>query len=328
MISFDIELKLDQSMENPLLLFDQNDPFAKFHFDNLTQNPPEKLYHYTSGEALIEIIDSQYLFATERSYLNDPQEFSWGLKRLQATLNDNVMKNYSSDFVVQMNIALDELQNSKERLFVLSLSANPDLLSQWRAYADDGKGVAIGLDANVIRSRAGFHEFVWGSDNLEKMPKKFCFTYHLFPVVYSQSDLNDFQIKFLNAAHVYWENLNNLGISMSDVLLLFNHFIQYRIREFLLSFKNPGYKEECEWRIVTAASASSEKISYRYGPFGVTPYVKVNLSAKNDLPNFKLPITEIQVGPNSPIKKNPIGMEMYCGILQIPLKYSGIDYRT
>lgn len=315
-------------MENPLLLFDKHDPFTKFHFEHLSRTPPPKLYHYTSGEALIGIIETQYFYATERSYLNDPQEFYWGLDSLRKTLNVNAVNKFSSGYVEQMNIVLDELDTDRLRLFVLSLSANPDLLSQWRAYADDGRGVAIGLDGKVLRERAGFDEFIWEGASLDAMPKEFCFTYHLMPVIYDKASQTDTIIEFLDAAHSFWLSLNSEDLKELQILRLFKHFFQYRVKELLLSFKNPGYKEECEWRIVTAVQTGNEKIKYRYGNFGITPFVRINMTPKIELPSLKLPIPEIRIGPNSPIKKNPLGIEMLCGTRNIALEYSDIDYRT
>ena len=105
---------------------------------------------------------------------------------------------------------------------------------------------------------------------------------------------------------------------------------RYRAKELLISFKNPGYKEECEWRIVATVHKKSEKIHYRNGRFGITPYVKLNLSRRDDLPSFNLPLTALWVGPNSPTKKNTRGVEMLLESkgVEVELLYSNTDYRA
>src|ERR1700722_2139009 len=42
--------------------------------------PPSTLYHYTSGDALLSIINSQRIRATHIRYLNDASEINWTLK--------------------------------------------------------------------------------------------------------------------------------------------------------------------------------------------------------------------------------------------------------
>lgn len=315
-------------MENPLLLFDKNDPFAKFHFEYLTSAPPPKLYHYTSGESLIEIIETQCLYATERSYLNDPEEFHWGLSALRESFSSNVGNKYFAKYIKQMNIALDRLDKDSLPMFVLSLSANPDLLSQWRAYADNGKGVAIGLDGKVLRDRAGFDEFIWQGDSLDAMPKNLCFSYHLLPIIYDKESRRRTLRKFLDAAYLHWQSLNKILGLKSDVPKLFKSFFQLRVRELLLSFKNPGYKEECEWRIIATPTSINEKIKYRYSSLGVTPFVRLNLAPKNELPNLRLPISKIRIGPNSPAKNNSLGIEMLCKSRNILREYSETNCRA
>jgi hypothetical protein len=160
-----------KTIDNPLFAFERDDAFAKFHLSFAMKHLPAELFHYTSSDSFLAIINSQCLLATERSYLNDPQEFRWGLSALQKDLDSHLAKQYSPDFVDQAKIALAEKEQDDLRLFVLSFSANPDLLSQWRAYASDGTGVAIGLDASALRDRAGFGEAVLREIDLDKLPE-------------------------------------------------------------------------------------------------------------------------------------------------------------
>ena len=158
-----------KTIDNPLFAFEQNDAFAKFHFDLATKAPPAELFHYTSSDSFLAIINSQRMLATERSYLNDPQEFRWGFDAIRARLCLERNK-CSADFLEQSQAALSEKAKDDLRLFVFSLSANPDLLSQWRAYGAEGTGFAIGLDGMALRDRAGFGETVLRDLDLDKMP--------------------------------------------------------------------------------------------------------------------------------------------------------------
>lgn len=106
----------------------------------------ELLYHYTSLETLYVIIsnikptsknDAYFtLRATHASFLNDLNEG----RLLPETLNE-IGKNEN-----KLWLSLDRTGYP----FVLSLSELCDDLNMWRCYADQGRGVAIGLDKSTL----------------------------------------------------------------------------------------------------------------------------------------------------------------------------------
>jgi transporter family protein len=106
-----------KTIENPLLLFERNDAFARFHVDIASKAPPAELYHYTTSSSLLSIVNSQYMLATERSYVNDPEEFQWGLKAFQGFLDERGSK-YAADFREQAQIALSDKAQDDLRLFL------------------------------------------------------------------------------------------------------------------------------------------------------------------------------------------------------------------
>jgi hypothetical protein len=105
--------------------------------------------------------------------------------------------------------------------------------------------------------------------------------------------------------------------------------VQHRVKELLISFKNPAFREECEWRLVATVHKNSEKINYRNGRFGITPYLKLNVSPRSILPTSRLDISSIWVGPNSPAKTNRRGLEMLMASkgMQVDLLFSENEYR-
>lgn len=317
-----------KTIENPLWQFEANDEFAKFHASFANKSPPPELFHYTSGDALLVIINSQIMFATESSFLNDPQEVQWGIHVFQEYIDAINANQYPADFIEQIRKAMQEKTLDSLRFFVLSLSANPDLLSQWRAYASNGEGFAVGLDGPALYDRSGFGEHVLQHINLDAMPREFVYCFHLLPVIYEKKHQMDLIANFIDAAYSFWANAEDL--SDPNFLKLFRMLILHRIGVLLISFKNPGYLEESEWRIVAMVHKKSGKIEYRNGRFGITPYVKLNLSPRSDLPNLSLPITTMWVGPNSQAKQNKLGIEMICKskTIESRLKFSQIDYRT
>jgi hypothetical protein len=135
-----------KDFENPLFIFEPGDQFAKFHLDFTAKRPPKELFHYTTDEALIPILDSQLFYATERTCLNGGQEFTWGFNSFRNLLKEKAPKAFAHDFIDSVLTAIEGKTGDDLRHFIVSLSAKPDLLSQWRAYAANGKGYALGLN--------------------------------------------------------------------------------------------------------------------------------------------------------------------------------------
>ena len=132
--------------------------------------PQDGLYHYTNAGGLYGILTDEKLWATHAAYLNDSQEFLFGMGLIQEELKNferelKVMDTSSdpefSDLVAMMPPAISrglqlELQEraaflrQKAGPFVTCLSAARDQLSQWRGYGAGG-GYAIRFDAADLR---------------------------------------------------------------------------------------------------------------------------------------------------------------------------------
>ena len=106
------------------------------------------LYHYTDGRGLKGIIESGQIWFTDYRHLNDPSELVHGIDmahdvaRMLATGADGRVQMF-----LEMFIDLFKHANFERTLefFIASFSRVRDDLGQWRAYADNGRGFAIGF---------------------------------------------------------------------------------------------------------------------------------------------------------------------------------------
>lgn len=111
------------------------------------------IYHYCNSDALWSIVEGGKIWLSDIFALNDSVELKWGRSIfLQVFLDapdllDDDFKNFAIGMVLDIH--------ANTRPFVGSFSANGDLLSQWRAYADDGRGFSLGLSASHIYNRWG-----------------------------------------------------------------------------------------------------------------------------------------------------------------------------
>ena len=105
------------------------------------------LFHYTDMRGMLGIINSEQIWFTSIFHLNDPSELSYGIEMAVAVLHEEAQKSGSAvtAFCRWMERLLVKAGGEIFGFFVASFSQNRDDLGQWRAYADNGRGVAIGL---------------------------------------------------------------------------------------------------------------------------------------------------------------------------------------
>lgn len=102
----------------------------------------ELVYHYTSVESLYHIVKSRRFRLGSIFFMNDSMEVQWCFD-----LALTMMKERKEEF----GVLIDLIQKRGfEHIFCGCFSALCDDLSQWRGYADDGRGVAIGVDISKV----------------------------------------------------------------------------------------------------------------------------------------------------------------------------------
>jgi len=99
------------------------------------------LYHYTNIAGLNGIIQSCKIWASDCRYLNDRQELVKALDLFLSKFEGPKREALSKAF---------QWHSFSRCHCVFSLSRSPQVLSQWRTYADDGRGAAIGFKAEFL----------------------------------------------------------------------------------------------------------------------------------------------------------------------------------
>jgi hypothetical protein len=114
--------------------------------------PPPVIYHYTNDAGLRGIIETGKLRLTDIFYLNDPTELRHGIgpaiELLAAKCDDArpEIKQFSKNLAAILHGGIEQTAH----YFSCSFSGAGDDLGQWRAYADNGHGYAIGFDAALL----------------------------------------------------------------------------------------------------------------------------------------------------------------------------------
>lgn len=214
------------------------------------------VYHYCSIETFFAIITNRCLRLSDLNKTNDYMEKKWTLKLIDSVLME-CLNEYKIDVDIKepywyedgINSHLEyfkktmgEFLNESNPVLITCFSKEKDLLSQWRAYAEDGTGIAIGFDLDI----------------LEKLcTSKLAIT--IDDVSYNQAEqksIIDYAIK-CSIEYMMDGVIGNDNISEDIVKEYFDEEFETLcevlpdyLEESSCFIKNPAFKEEKEVRIV------------------------------------------------------------------------------
>ena len=173
---------IPEEMRNALAKFGEEAEqiLTSFAISLESYQPRPIIYHYTDDVGLRGILESGRLWLTDIFSLNDPSELKHGLSLAVRILNEKAAngpeesKLFARDFG-----SLNEAIRRSAHYFVCSLSERGDDLGQWRAYADNGRGYALGFDAKALEDAFAKNGKTPTSDRA------------VFPVTYQDATLGD-----------------------------------------------------------------------------------------------------------------------------------------
>lgn len=217
----------------------------------MSTKKPKTLYHYCSLDTFLNIIRSSSIWLSDIKKSNDSRELSWFRQQyyyyILKKYNETANKEVKSVCEIILSIAPKDnfpdcpawllpvsgttaqqaidLFNSL-RVYAFCLTELSDSLGQWRGYANDGKGVAIGFSRKYFASLAGYGL--------------------LCPI-----------FNFMLGSVSYEDNFNNLFDKIFDMcdISKTSEFVvknMTSITHAAAMYKHPSFKEEKEWRIIYA----------------------------------------------------------------------------
>ena len=112
---------------------------------NSSKKPFNTIYHYTSADSALKILKSGKLWFTERAHLNDPSEIQFGIK-IAARIAEELASPKIAHWLSHLRTRFEE----PHAYYIASFSVDDNSLPQWRAYANDGRGIALGFSPNAF----------------------------------------------------------------------------------------------------------------------------------------------------------------------------------
>jgi hypothetical protein len=102
---------------------------------------------------LLGVVSKRKIWLTNILHLNDPSELGYGIDIASSILKDEAERsgnNHVGEFCAWTRHVLVKAGGEIFSFYVGSFSREGDDLGQWRAYADNGRGVAIGLSPDLF----------------------------------------------------------------------------------------------------------------------------------------------------------------------------------
>ena len=199
--------------------------------EDLSESPPPSLYHYTDQRGLLGIIESCSLWATKVQYLNDFREFKLAINIAKSQLEDRHASCKDLGLKSRIKTLIESLHSFVNvNICAVSLCERDDLLSQWRGYSTAGGGVSIGFRSKPLETLAAAQ-----GGRLDRC-------------------IYDSQIQHRLVGTLIDDTINKIQ-NEPDVSADFLQFTTF-FRDQLIErggafFKDGGFQEEKEWRLVT-----------------------------------------------------------------------------
>lgn len=255
------------------------------------------LFHYTSQMGLIGILQAHGIWATQTHFLNDSSEFGHALNFAKRVAGDDYyMDDYHEAFGWALRAALGKV--SGDDVFVSSFSERPDLLSQWRGYCPGGSGFCLGFEKSAIHDFCDENGFslqkcIYDPDEQHAKIRELAVAcLQMFPsdgVTREEYDEMGSKAQVDRSVDLHEFVSKGPGKIQADAAV---DWFCKEIAEIAPLFKNNGFHEEAEWRVI--ARNPSAPLKFRSGTSYVIPYIELGILAgtKKDI------LREVIVGPN------------------------------
>ena len=237
---------------------------------------PKQLFHYTDAAGFLGILETQEIWATDASCLNDWQELIYAkeliaeeLERLCEYPSWNRTFKITKDEQTLLN-KLRETFVSVPRVydvFVASFSTQMDILSQWREYGCYN----IGVSASALQSCAAAQQQSF-----------------LGRCVYDQPDQLDFVRSLVKSLITEYRSHCNPQELEKDML--------YSLHRYGALLKHESFCEEEEWRIVLSGM---QDLEFRQQKNIVIPFVRVDIECALGTRHNSPVVPLITLGPGN-----------------------------
>lgn len=247
-----------------------------------------QMFHYTSADGALAILQSGRMRFTDYAYLNDTREITYGLDIIRSVLDEET-NNTGSPALTDLKAHLDnENPFSRYNIYTTSFSSEPDSLSQFRLYGP----IALGFDANP--TSFGFFKGDIHFDHVVYDPEKQIKLIQTYLYLLKQSEDKDREL-----------------IKIDESKKVTTDYLTSQLLQIASFFKHPAFSSEKEVRLVYSEplefmerfGEKTAKRQFRASSGLIVPFTDTHhmspssSSVEEELPPPMLPLRSVVIGP-------------------------------
>lgn len=224
----------------------------------------DRLYQYTTPDALIGIVKTNTLWATSVFYLNDSRELIGGIE-----IAHDHLRNIGDSAAAQQSDRVEWLLHDirdfgkafrTKPVYVASLTTRNDQLSQWRAYCRGG-GFAIGFPADQLR---------------ECVRSQHC---DLHDCIYDKDEQRRLMTSVVESIARPWIETSRLPVEEDNDRFKIRGQLAWELLRTASRIKDDSFAEEGESRIISQPERpyDADALQFRSRNGLVVPYISVTL---------------------------------------------------
>jgi hypothetical protein len=294
--------------------------------EEVLPKPPSQLHHFTSLETAYRIIDCDNIRLSHAEYSNDQTEMAEAKKIIRSELTSRSSNDFFCDVLSDY-----EKQASTLDAYVFCMSTGKDrdppqdILSQWRAYGQDGRGASLTLEVEKLV------RLVSNTPGLR-----------INPVVYQKVKQTRFVNEILDGGSRVGGDTVKARAATVAALVFATPLM-----------KASGFEEEHEWRLIFMPPKVDQqpRLGFQARRDFLAPYIdftqiwhelRLTLVAigalRETLPPYLpqvtpplVPITEVMIGPSGHQSLNERAIAKIltqAGRSKVAIRKSGIPYRS
>jgi hypothetical protein len=290
-------------------------------FDNLMANSideflrivvdsevPAVLAHYTTTDALLNILEKGELWFSHARFLSDTTELEYGMNLMAEAFDIRDKELQDCGFIEGMKYHglyplkkyLSDLFDSSLSPYVFCLCENANQLSQWREYsATEGYSICFSVRGlSSLKPELGAKKKIRLNSTL------------LCKVVYEKDRQMEVANRILSVIVQRCNQLKKRGVIAEDKHTMdFLSIAGRAIIDCVIKFKDNCFHEEREWRAYRWVAKEDESLlKYRKKGDSIMPYLVV----KNPTHGALLPITLIYFSSSFDQQIRDKGLRMFC----------------
>ncbi|NWA70844.1 DUF2971 domain-containing protein [Serratia proteamaculans] len=267
------------------------------------------VYHYCSPHTFLHIIEKKKIWLSSSNNMNDSAEGEW----FSSTYHDFLKKNEERFGIDFCDAAMSKFSVNNHPKYITCFSKDGDSLSQWRAYAQNGEGVALGFDDTKLGAKG---EVAFA--NLEPA-----------------SSLAMIDVEYLSKEELY-RALDNIYTLCEEETDINERSFNFSITSlgYYLAVKNPAFHEEKEKRLIFSPLITPYKDERVYSVDNGVGELKHRISNGYLTSHFEYEINtnealkEIVCGPRNKFSDHDVNNLLgFNGLQKVTVKKSAATYR-